>query len=234
MLQEMGWRDLRKMKQDNFILGIDVDFLKDQEVFDDWYHKMPEYRKNKIDRFKPQQSKRLSLGAGILLYKGLEMLGASDTVIFDDDFQKPHVQGATDLEFNLSHSGNLAVCAFSDASVGIDVQETERFSGNLMNFVYKDEEIKYIKYRSKNRVDTDLLCTKMWTMKESVMKYYGKGLSMDPRRIFIDLEQGNSVYYEGEALENIFFTGYELSGYYITVCSGYDNFSDEINFVMGD
>lgn len=222
------------MRKGNFILGIDVNCLEDKEIFEKWYHRMPQYRKNKIDKYKPLRSKRLSLGAGILLYKGLEMLGAGDAVIFDDDNQKPHVQGATDLEFNLSHSGNLAVCAFSDTGVGIDVQETERFSENLMNHIYKAEEIKYIKLRSKNQLEEELLCTKMWTMKESIMKYYGKGLSMDPRRIFIDMEHGSRVYYEGEALEGIFFTEFELSGYYVTVCSGYENFSDEINFVMGD
>ena len=222
------------MKQDNFVLGIDVDFLQDRDKYDHWYLRMPEYRKAKIDRYKPDKSKRQSLGAGILLEKGFEMLGVSGTEIFEDEDQKPHVKGATDLEFNLSHSGKLAVCAFSDSQVGIDVQEPECFNRNLMNFVYKDEEIKYIKYRSKNQSEIDRMCTRMWTMKESVMKYYGKGLSMDPRRIFIDQEHGNAVFYEGEALENIFFTEYEHEGYFITVCSGYENFSDEISFVMGD
>ncbi len=230
----MVWKDLRKMNSCNFVLGIDVDFLQDKDKFDYWYSQMPGERKAKIDKFRPLNSKLLSLGAGIVLKRGLDMLGFTDSVILEDQNEKPYLQGATGLEFNLSHSGKIAVCAFSDAPVGIDVQEPERFSGNLMNFVYKDEEIKYIKYRSENQSDIDRLCTKMWTMKESIMKYYGKGLSMDPRKIFIDLEHGDKAYYDGDALENIFFTEYEHEGYYITVCSGYESFSDEISFVMGE
>ena len=66
------------------------------------------------------------------------------------------------------------------------------------------------------------------------MKYYGKGLSMDPRKIFIDLEDGYKAYYDGEYLESLFFTQYEYIGYHITVCSEYKNFSDEICIWMGE
>ncbi|WP_029231145.1 4'-phosphopantetheinyl transferase family protein [Butyrivibrio sp. VCB2006] len=222
------------MKYGNFVLGMNIDFLEDQDEFDFWYKQMPEYRKAKIDRLGPLKSKMQSLGAGILLLKGLEKLGMTDAVIVEGEDKKPYIQGATDVEFNLSHSGDLVVCAFSDACVGIDVQKTKSFNRKLVNFVYKDEEIKYIKYRSETQFDMDLLCTKMWTMKESVMKYYGKGLSMDPRIIFLDQEHDNRVYHNGELLENIHFTGYEQEGYYITVCSEYENFSDEIIFVMGE
>ena len=57
------------------IYGIEVDFLKDTKAFDFWYSKMPSYRKEKTDRIKPESGKRLSLGAGILLYTGLKELG---------------------------------------------------------------------------------------------------------------------------------------------------------------
>ena len=130
----MVWKDLRKMNSCNFVLGIDVDFLQDKDKFDYWYSQMLGERKAKIDKFRPLNSKLLSLGAGIVLKRGLDMLGFTDSVILEDQNEKPYLQGATGLEFNLSHSGKIAVCAFSDAPVGIDVQEPERFSGNLMNF----------------------------------------------------------------------------------------------------
>ena len=111
----MVWKDLRKMNSCNFVLGIDVDFLQDKDKFDYWYSQMLGERKAKIDKFRPLNSKLLSLGAGIVLKRGLDMLGFTDSVILEDQNEKPYLQGATGLEFNLSHSGKIAVCAFSDA-----------------------------------------------------------------------------------------------------------------------
>ncbi len=40
----------------------------------------------------------------------------------------------------------------------------------------------------------DQVCTRMWAMKESVMKYTGKGLSLDPKKITLKLiRQENSA-----------------------------------------
>ena len=222
------------MKSCNKVLGINTDFLEDKALFDYWYQQMPEYRKEKIDRYKPEASKRLSLGAGILIKKGLEEYGVDGSHILLGLNDKPYIESANSLEFNVSHSGSMAVCAFSDACVGIDIEGTKVFNRNLINFVYKQEEIKYIKYRSKNQNDENCLYTKLWTIKESIMKYYGKGLSMDPRKIFVDMEDGYKAYHDGKLLENIFFTQYECMGYHIAVCSEYERFSDEIGILMGE
>lgn len=222
------------MRSCNKVLGINTDFLQDAALFERWYQQMPAYRKEKIDRYKPQSSKRQSLGAGILIKSGLDEYGIDgDHILFGPD-NKPYIESANSLEFNVSHSGSMAVCAFSDARVGIDIEATKVFNRNLINFIYKEGEIKYIKYRSKNQNDENCLFTKLWTIKESVMKYYGKGLSMDPRKIFIDLEDGYKAYYDGEYLEGLFFTQYEYIGYHITVCSEYEIFSDEICILMGE
>lgn len=222
------------MRSCNKVLGINTEILEDSSLFEYWYQQMPQYRKEKIDRLKPVSSKKLSLGAGILLKKGLEEYGLDVDRIIIGDNDKPYIESAHGLEFNVSHSGNMAVCAFSDAPVGIDIEPTKKFSANLVNSVYKEGEIKYIKYRSKNQNDEDCLYTKLWTIKESIMKYYGKGLSMDPRKIFVDLENGYKVYHDGKKLDGLFFTQYEYMGYHIAVCSEYENFSDEIGLLMGE
>ena len=203
-------------------------------MFEHWYQQMPAYRKEKIDRYKPQSSKRQSLGAGILIKSGLDEYGIDGDHIVSGPDNKPYIESANSLEFNASHSGSMAVCAFSDACVGIDIEATKIFNRNLINFIYKEEEIKYIKYRSKNQNDENCLFTKLWTIKESIMKYYGKGLSMDPRKIFVDLEGDYRAYYNGECLGGLFFTQYEYMGYHITVCSEYKSFSDEICIWMGE
>lgn len=222
------------MKVCNEVLLINTLFLQDSSLFEHWYQKMPQNRKDKIDKMKPELSKRQSLGAGILIQEGLDKYGIDGNAILSGSNEKPYIESAHGLEFNASHSGDLAVCAFSDKSVGIDLEKTKVFNRNLINFVYKEEEIKYIKYRSNTQDDENCLYTKLWTIKESIMKYYGKGLSMDPRKIFVDLENDYKVYNDGQILDNIFFTQYEYMGYHIAVCSEYERFSDEIRIVKGE
>ncbi len=222
------------MKVCNKVLALDVAFLEDKGQFEFWYSQMPEYRQKKIDRYKPEGSKRQSLGAGILLSYGLKSYGCPNAFISQDANAKPHIEGADDLEFNISHSDKMVICAFSDAPVGVDVEKIKVFDDKLVNYVYEPKEINYIKKCSKAPNDESLLYTKLWTMKESVMKYYGKGLSMDPRSIFIDVENGCKVYHEGKLLENIFLTEYEHEDFCITVCSEYKSFSDNIIYIMGE
>ena len=68
-LEESGAAFL--VKQMNEVYGVDIRILDDKEVFDSWYQKMPEYRKDKIDRIGPFNDTKLSLGAGIALHRAL-------------------------------------------------------------------------------------------------------------------------------------------------------------------
>lgn len=209
----------------NSIYMIDVGFLEDKKAFDHWYSMMPKVRKDKIDACKPEKAKRSSLGAGILLEEGLKRLGVKDYQIELEENGKPFVNG---VFFNLSHSKEKAVCAFSNQQVGVDIEKVKTFSEALTKYVYNDEEIQYIKYRSKTTEEENRLFTLLWTVKESFMKYDGKGLSMNPARIFIDMEHDFLPYYDGEKVQNIFFSRHEVGDYCLTVCSSQQNFSDEI------
>ena len=222
---------MRKMTSD-FVLGVNTAFLEKPENFRLWYEKMPSYRKEKIDTIRPLNSKNLSLGAGIVLLNGLSQWGISFDEISFAENGKPFIKGADGNRFNLSHSGTLAVGAFSDAAVGIDVEKIKTFGTRLVNFVYNENEITYIKNRSNSEEEENTLYTRLWPMQESVMKYYGQGLSMDPRKLYIDQEHDNQVFFEGMNLPDIYFTGYEYEGHCITVCSGKKSFSDEIEFVQ--
>ncbi len=222
-----------KKTSSDLVFGVYVDFLNDPAQFEFWYNKMPGYRKEKIDAIKAPGSRLLSLGAGIVMHKGAEIFGINDDEVDVYENGKPYLKGTDNVMFNLSHSGSLAVGAFSDKLVGIDVETIKNFSQRLTNYVYNQDEITYIKYRSENEDEENRMYTKLWTMKESVMKYYGRGLAMDPRKLFIDQEGDCQVYYDGEKTDQVFFTGYEQNGYCITVCSPKKNFLDEIQVYEG-
>ncbi len=196
----------------------------DKEIFDFWYEKMPAYRKEKIDAMKPESGKRASLAAGILLAKGLDEYGIEGAEIGFKANGKPYIIGKEDFCFNLSHSGNMAVGAFSGFEVGVDVEQNKVFKENLINYVFDEREVRYICGLEADEKERDRLYTRLWTMKESIMKYSGKGISMSPKNIFVNLEKGKEISYKGEKLKDLFLTSFEYKDHQISVCSGNGEF----------
>lgn len=218
----------------NQVTAINVDFLENPDCFRRWYEKMPSYRQKKIDAFKPAPSKKLSLGAGILLYMGFKELGLEKAEIEFGKNDKPLIKGNSEICFNLSHSGSMAVCAISDKNVGIDIEENKIFSEKLINYIYNEKETNYIKGIALDQKNENKMFTKLWTMKESLMKYDGTGLSMGPSSIIIDMENESFSLKKGVKFENVFFTSYELLDYQVSVCSEYDCFSEQIKIYRGE
>ena len=70
---------------------MDVSFLEDPKTFKYWYGQMKPYRKAKVDAIKPEGSRRLSLGAEILLDRALSELGISDYELETKERGKPYL-----------------------------------------------------------------------------------------------------------------------------------------------
>lgn len=219
------------METCNLVYGIKVDFLKDEKEFDKWYQQMPSERRKMIDALKPEGSKRLSLGAGILLVNALKEHGLINPMVEAAENGKPYITGEDGAFFNLSHSGEVAVCAFSDEEVSIDVERNKDFSESLIDYVFDKREIRVIRDRATDKDSENAMLTSLWTIKESLMKYHGQGLSMDPKTIFIDLEDDFKAYHKGELCSDAYFTRFKFEDYQICVCSGYKDFAKEISII---
>ncbi len=94
-------------------------------------------------------------------------------------------------DFNLSHSGGLAVLAISRiGAVGIDVERPERpFDPmDLAASVFCPEELSTLRSLPEaERMDRFLI---YWMAKEARMKLTGEGLSLEPRSIALGLSDG--------------------------------------------
>ncbi|MBE5830034.1 MAG: 4'-phosphopantetheinyl transferase superfamily protein [Butyrivibrio sp.] len=202
-----------QMKRDNRLMLFDTSVLKDEEVFFKFYEKMPKERKKKIDALKPEGSKRLCLGAGILLDKAVREYLATDCskkLPSPSDYEiatapqgKPYIKGLSDFSFNLSHSGDMAVIAVSDREVGVDIQKLKHFKDSLVEHVFNIEDKKLVKElvaelagtgltaddAQHDDISFDQVYTRMWAMKESVMKYTGKGLALAPKMITLKMAE---------------------------------------------
>ena len=214
----------------NVVYCLDIGFLRDEAEFEKWHDKMPQVRRDKVDAIKHEGAKRLSLGAGILLYEGLRKIGIDNAEIGYKENQKPYIQNHEDIFFNLSHSGEIVACAFSDSEVGIDVEKIKGFKESLVNYVFTEAEKEFIESFDESAMERDSLYTRLWTMKESLMKFYGKGIAMAPKKIFVDQAKDMTAFYEDEPLNEVYFTGYRHLDYHISVCSKYRDFSQNIMY----
>ena len=183
----------------------DVSCLEDGAVFNALYNKVGKKRQSKIDKLRFESDKRLSLGAELLLKKALCDCGVDYKSINLDygENGKPYIQG-NELYFSLSHSGNMACCAVSKIEIGVDIEQISRANPKIEERIFTESERRHIKS------DSDFI--RLWTLKESYMKYCGSGLSISPKDIEIEFI-GNIPQYKG-----LNFFEYETDGYKIALC----------------
>ncbi len=97
-----------------------------------------------------------------------------------------------DLCFNLSHSGDFALIAFSHGrNIGIDIEQINReFDFELVakNF-FSNDEIESIE-KTKG-LEQHTLFFQYWTRKEAILKGLGKGLSNYMKELDVSMQNGN-------------------------------------------
>jgi 4'-phosphopantetheinyl transferase len=147
----------------------------------------PESIQREIKKYKNNSAAKAALHGKLLLLAGLTYFNYPWQTI--DSYQRtangrPYLS-AMALDFNISHSGNLVVIAFSDGRVGLDIEELSILPFEDFDRVFDSIEWKYI---GRN---PDFFF-QFWTIKEAVMKADGRGFGLDPRQISIDLCLGQA------------------------------------------
>ncbi|MDL2144150.1 4'-phosphopantetheinyl transferase superfamily protein [Flavobacterium tructae] len=148
---------------------------KHQSLLQNDLPKFPADYQDKIKRYRRWQDAQLSLLGRILLFKGIEETYKQKPdakEIMQTLYNKPYFEDNPVL-FNISHSGDIVVCALSDRhEVGIDVEiitdiETADFKSQMT-------EIEWNKIvLSDNKKEAFF---EYWTQKEAVLKAQGHGL----------------------------------------------------------
>ena len=130
----------------------------------------------KVNRYRRWQDAQLSLLGRMLLWQGMENFGEryTDQTLQFTAPRKPFFK-QSELQFNISHSGELVACAISKTGeIGIDVEWRV------------DLEIKDFKSQMTDREWQRVTTAKdslkefyiYWTEKEAVIKAQGEGLSI--------------------------------------------------------
>lgn len=193
------------------IFYMEVSPLFNKHTFDRAMVYIDESRKIKVNAAKQEKSKILCLAAGLLLsyavylYRKNEqrmdsMISSLDLIKLLEQFEKekgfwwddsmkvketpngkPYLVHHSGLFFNLSHSGDYVVLAFSNQEVGVDIQEWRTVSDS----VYK----RLLHVQESNERGRESFFS-LWTAKEAFVKCTGEGLRKDFRELYVDYQKG--------------------------------------------
>lgn len=138
-------------------------------------------------RFLRREDGYRSILAELLMLRTLreytgEAIGADR--IGTDEKGKPFVPGMRNVHFNLTHSGNLVMCAADSYPIGVDVEAIRDIDPDVATSCFTVRERGTLPPDSERERFTESFHT-LWTLKESYLKALGTGLSRDPLSVEI-------------------------------------------------
>ncbi|MDP8242508.1 MAG: 4'-phosphopantetheinyl transferase superfamily protein [Candidatus Hinthialibacter antarcticus] len=147
------------------------------------FEPLPPAIQEQINRYKRWQDQTACLLGKRLLLSALIDAGFSEQCLSDlqyTQYNRPYLDGPGD--FNLSHSGEIVVCAISDSSrLGVDVE----FNRSI-EFQDFQQYMSPTEWHDINAAHQPLeRFYHYWTAKESVIKADGRGLSAPLEEVII-------------------------------------------------
>ena len=145
-------------------------------LLQEFLENFPSDFQEKILKYKNWEDAQLSLLGRLLLKYGLRKINKAylDKELHYSKYNKPYLLNS-EVRFNISHSGDIVVCAITDSNdIGIDIEKIYEINVNDFKSQLTAAEWKQLK-SSDNTKNTFF---KYWTKKEAVIKANGMGLSL--------------------------------------------------------
>ena len=156
-----------------------------------WCEKNFPKRLERSRKFRREEDRLRSIAAGVLEYYAL---GVDESRIVIDENGKPAIPGSG-YYFSVSHSGNYAILALSECEAGTDIEKIENGNPRVAERVFTPEELSWMNEDAKMRFYI------LWTLKESVCKLDGRGLSLPPESFSVlPMIKGESITINGKKL----------------------------------
>lgn len=184
-------------------------------------------RQEKAAKLRFPEDRILSLGAGLLLDRGLQKYGLREREV-ELEYRhngKPYLKNHPELFFNLSHSGTMVMATFSDREIGCDIEKIRKTKMALVHRYFAKEEQLFLEQEQREE-ERDRLFSRYWTLKESVLKATGEGMRLPLDSFELQLADFSSespvklIWHTdaGEKFPSLCFREYEFSGYQAAVC----------------
>ena len=152
--------------------------------------------KNKAARYRHKQNAVNTLIGEIITRKAIfERTGLSKEkiVILSDKCGKPYLANIPGLHFNISHSGDLVVCAVDEEPIGVDIELIRAAKQGIAKRFFSNDEYEFV---MSDPDKNSAAFYKIWTMKESYAKWKGGGLSMSLNSFSVlEIEKQGSLFF---------------------------------------
>ena len=195
----------------------DIKHLPDPLSCTELLQQLSAERQQRIHHLKQEKSRKQCMGAGLLLQKVLALYHMEESLVRIGQDGKPMLKG---LEFNLSHSGDLIICAVSEKPVGCDVEMIRKAPRSVARRYFSHGELQYLVQCKED--DYDKAFFTLWTMKESYVKMTGEGLRLPTSEYELVLEGARDglvrVIRNGE-MQACYIREVSVSGYVISICA---------------
>ena len=195
------------------LYAADVSDLSDRTLYERALTVLDDDRRDRTERIRNEAGQRLSAGAGLLLEHALSESGISAAKITRKKNGKPYIEDRDDLFFNLSHSGEMVICAVAPFEVGCDIEKKRAPRTRIAERYFTEEEKAFTALAEDNFF-------RMWTLKESFMKVTGKGLGLPLRDFSIKVSgEKISISQSIDSRTYSFKEYFSIDGYCCAVCA---------------
>jgi len=141
---------------------------------------------------------------------------------------KPGLRFYENIHFNISHSGDWVVCAFSSLPVGIDVEKIRKVNFDIARRFFSDEEVNQL-FSLPKRDQTEFFFD-LWTIKESYLKAIGTGLTRSLNSFTVKFDDNDLHLVEDGERVRVFLRNLRVDRQHkMSVCSFEDEFVSEFN-----
>ncbi len=143
---------------------------------------------------------------------------------------KPFLENS-DIHFNISHSGDWVVAAFSIRNIGIDIELIREPNYNVAKRFFSSVEINQLNFINDSDKKKNLFFD-FWTIKESYLKAIGTGLTK-PLNTFTVIKNSDTIQLTDNEYDNlVYIKQYSFNDEYkLSVCGFEKEFDDFIKIV---
>ncbi|MFJ7919612.1 4'-phosphopantetheinyl transferase family protein [Lysinibacillus fusiformis] len=153
--------------------------LDNNEIWELLRYVSPEKSEKIIRYYSNEDASRSLLGDLLIRFFISKKLSVrNEEIAFQlNPYGKPFlIKPTTAIYFNLSHSDNWIVCAIDSNPIGVDVEKIKLIDLDVAKRFFTSEEYKTLYNQPKEFQLTYFY--KLWTLKESYIKYIGEGMSI--------------------------------------------------------
>lgn len=192
-----------------------------------------ETKRQKLLRFIHSEDLQRSLFAELLIRKFLierYRLSNDDIHFTMNEYGKPMYICIDEFHFNVSHAEEWVVCAIDNVPVGIDIEKISSIDLDISKNFFSEHEHHDLMLSN----DPFEYFFTLWSLKESYIKYIGKGLSHPLNSFSIKMMSGSEIGIEvdGAVLKNIYFKQYSIDkGYKMAVCSSHSDMPERVTMI---